>query len=753
MVGSVDRYPGCFYGGVPNSTGGFLRSNPSTNIRYLREDKQDGLSGMYLFESGVTNQFTWSNTFSDLSWVKTACSISGVASSSASPNYYSVFPIIFTASASAKIASDLARPTEIGISYNPVAGDPWTVSFWVRSESGTGSVRIYMKEANGTSSVSSNIPITTTWKRISRTSTHTTGVGACNAGVQNSSSGTAQTVCIWGAQAEVGATPTSYQLNSGYCYYTYRDGAPANNWLTQRIRLEQDYNFDFAPTFASSDNTNVGILQFGTKSHISSKASYTGLYLYTTWNSGHSRYEGTLAIREKGVDKYALPGLTWVANQVMKISVDMAAGTISVSGATSGDGTSIPGTPGWSDGVADAGTPEFSAFGLNSSGNARFGSFRMGMVRTSTTTLNRVSPAPTRNEIVSAMGNISYNNANSYRYNAPPNSTGGFLTLNADGDFLLEDKRDGLSGYFLCEGTRTNYLLYSKNFSQASWVKTLCTVGAGSTTAPDGLIDCKTVSFTASALAGLAATCPGITTNSQTVVCSVWARCAAGATNIRLSFLNENAVLTTSSDLPISATWTRVRFYVADTGTLGGVCAMGILNGTAGVAQDIELWGAQAEISTGKGDILTSNILTVGAAAVRQDSYFGCMFREQLFGGVWGVDYLPTNPTPTVGPSSPFQSPVSSIQTYTQNNTYTTILQVGNMTVTSLTVPSWVADFKYSIIVNGHIGPGFVNGTGVAYPLQSNFSNMLDSDIIYFGYGGPSNTNPSFARISLPYAL
>lgn len=75
------------------------------------------------------------------------------------------------------------------------------------------------------------------------------------------------------------------------------------------------------------------------------------------------------------------------------------------------------------------------------------------------------------------------------------------------------------------------------------------------------------------------------------------------------------------------------------------------------------------------------------------------------------------------------------------------------MTVTSLTVPSWVADFKYSIIVNGHIGPGFVNGTGVAYPLQSNFSNMLDSDIIYFGYGGPSNTNPSFARISLPYAL
>lgn len=592
----------CRYIAPPNTTGGFLSWCYSS---ILREDKRDGLSGKFLIEHGSSNYCFYSNDFSQATWTKTACSVT--STTGVSPDGKSdCCTVAFAGAATNKIYR-----TVTGLA----ASDDYCTSFWVRSTTGPNTVRIYNKNKDGTVYLSSDIAISTTWTRIEDYRTWSAGAGVAEVGLQNGTAGSAHSIQLWGAQVEDGPIATSNIYSTTAAGFRGADRVKCSNQYNSfgmdKIFLEGDYNFTVTPNYSSNEAVTHGVLIYGT-----SYSDRNGVIFTPVWNVPHNRYEYTVSLRQDSVDKYALSGLTWSRNQDLKISVDMVAGTISVSGATSGDGTSTPGTPGFTT-VYGAGLPESSGnpsgLGINPvlSTAGWFGGFRISAIRTSTLTVSgTVSASQIRSD-------FTFSSAFSY-YNSPPNTTGGFLTRMVSSP-IAEDKRDGLSGFYLSEPIRQNYLTHSKYFEQAIWVKATCTVGAGYTTAPDGLIDCRTVSFTASALAGLAATCPGFTTNGSKVVCSVWARCAAGATNIRLSFLDENAVLTTSADLPISETWTRVQLNITSTGTLGGVCAMGILNGTAGVAQDIELWGAQAEL-VGAYYGVSSVISTTGSTPQRDAS-------------------------------------------------------------------------------------------------------------------------------------
>ena len=173
-------------------------------------------------------------------------------------------------------------------------------------------------------------------------------------------------------------------------------------------------------------------------------------------------------------------------------------------------------------------------------------------------------------------------------YTAPPNTAGGFLSW-AGNDTIREDKRDGVSGLYLFEAPQTNLCLYSEALDDASWAKTGATVGAGVTTAPDGQVDCKTVTFTAAATDKVTRTIAG-TADATFYVTTVWVRRPSGPGNVRLSFLLRDATAPITVDKAVGTTWTRIE-DLRNWGTGATVPAVGVQNDAAGTAQPVEVWG------------------------------------------------------------------------------------------------------------------------------------------------------------------
>lgn len=233
-------------------------------------------------------------------------------------------------------------------------------------------------------------------------------------------------------------------------------------------------------------------------------------------------------------------------------------------------------------------------------------------------------------------------------YTQPPNETGGFLAWAAS-NVIREDRRDGVAGGYLFEPSRTNYARYSEALDDAAWVKTACSISSAAGVAPDGEADCRTISFTADA----AAECRQLissTANSSSYMTSFWARHKTGSGNIRLSVTDRAGVVVTSADQPISQTWKMINpiatvpFYL-NWGVAGpGTPSVAIVNGSAGAAQDVEIWGVQVEfISSANTAAPASYIRTVAAAVTRAaDLLVFASSPSTMRGGRWTMRIAPT---------------------------------------------------------------------------------------------------------------
>lgn len=153
----------------------------------------------------------------------------------------------------------------------------------------------------------------------------------------------------------------------------------------------------------------------------------------------------------------------------------------------------------------------------------------------------------------------------------------------------------------LIEPQRTNVLLRSSDFNNASWSKANGSVSTNAGTNPDGSSTVQTFAAT-SANAFLFQASDILTGNSG--VNSIWIKRRTGSGVVRLRSV------ATGTDTPITITsgWTRVTMPV--TGNTGGNCFV-LKVDTSGDAVDV--WGAQLEV----GATATSYIPTTASQVTR----------------------------------------------------------------------------------------------------------------------------------------
>lgn len=199
-------------------------------------------------------------------------------------------------------------------------------------------------------------------------------------------------------------------------------------------------------------------------------------------------------------------------------------------------------------------------------------------------------------------------------YTQPPGGAGSTFIAWASSNVLRYDAVDG-QPLALFEGPQTNLCNYSEDLNQASWTKTGASISGTTATAPDGEADCCTVAFTAAATDMVMRTVTGTADNTQYLT-TVFARRTAGTGNVRLRVVNRAGVVSTSSNLAISTTWTRLE-YALNWGTGATTPEVGIINDSAGGAQSVEVWGFMVHSSQNDGAFPTSYIRTTAGSATR----------------------------------------------------------------------------------------------------------------------------------------
>jgi hypothetical protein len=209
----------------------------------------------------------------------------------------------------------------------------------------------------------------------------------------------------------------------------------------------------------------------------------------------------------------------------------------------------------------------------------------------------------------------------------------GYYT-NSDGTLTLFGSgalRRGDRGV-LIEGSRTNLMLYSQDFTQANWaldnsgaVNPIVTANYG--LAPDGTMTADRIQLnkTGGLFSRIAQTLTGLTSGSYTI--SVWMRTISGTANVGLR--NDS----TGINCVVTTTWQRFSVTIGPA-TVAGVQIL-LFDSIPGNDEtaDILAWGGQLEL----GAFPSSPIVTVAASATRASDVLSYTAEAGLLtaGGAW----------------------------------------------------------------------------------------------------------------------
>lgn len=181
----------------------------------------------------------------------------------------------------------------------------------------------------------------------------------------------------------------------------------------------------------------------------------------------------------------------------------------------------------------------------------------------------------------------------------------------ASGERRMEDRGDGYGPCLLMEPARTNALLRSEEFGNASWTKTGGTTVTDDTqAAPDGTVDADSVIFTASATDEISQTFTSA--DSDRACFSVWLRAAAPQT-VRITILKRDGTELAAVSCSVTTTWQR--FQVVGSLATGATTAKAIIrNHSDAAARTVFAWGAQVEV--GANIVTASSYIRTTTAAV-----------------------------------------------------------------------------------------------------------------------------------------
>ena len=472
-------------------------------------------------------------------------------------------------------------PNAVQIHFNAVADTGvdlggWYGKYcfvWVKKTSGTGAIRWY---STASSTYSSDIAISETWTRIQ------CGADGVDSGyyLVNSTSATAQDILVWAAVA--GSNPlTKFFTEAATTHNIYNRDGSYPSFSTAMARGV--YTIRFAPVVSSTDMA-LGGFGFGTYAPVSTIGNSLYLKLSTT---GYIEMQDIAATVLMSVGP-----ITYSALQMLSVTVDMVAKTLTVSGATTGDGTGSAGTF-----LPSSLRLYPSSFMVNLNGPFIYST----VVRATEVDSPILEILP--EEFAFGYGTIDIGGwPVVLRFTAPANTTGGFLTPVVS-DSPPEDKRNGEDGWYLCDNGGTNYVPYSTELVNAAWTATDATVAiAASGSAPQEAADCYQVDFDALETANLTTDMPDLAYSNGEVyylVNTIWARMVSGTGSIRLGTKDLTGTVQTSSDLALTTTWKRIE-WLPDWSVIGDGSVIPqfiIQNGTAGDAQSVLLWEAVADQS------------------------------------------------------------------------------------------------------------------------------------------------------------
>lgn len=218
----------------------------------------------------------------------------------------------FSAAATARVETNVAT--------TPTDNANQAMTVYARMASGSGSFRIALINKAGASDISSDISVGTEWRRY--TIIKSASVGASTAGmrIQNGSDGAARSVLFSLPQLEEQSFPSSPIRGSTGAQTRGADvlsmSSSGSAWVNKR------HSIDVYPLGAPGEYGSNRYVYWLASGHI------------LRWLTASSKFE----VLAGGASKVLSNALTFSREQKLTLTIDATAGTIAVSGATTGDG-------------------------------------------------------------------------------------------------------------------------------------------------------------------------------------------------------------------------------------------------------------------------------------------------------------------------------------------------------------------------------------------------------------------------------